>query len=238
MNIKTHIPNFITLLNLVSGSVAVILLLKGLYITAGMLVGLAAVLDFLDGFVAKLLNAKSIIGKELDSLADVISFGLVPALFIYYLMLSHTYVQNSVGFYSFLPYLALSIGAFSALRLAKFNTDTRQSNSFIGLPTPANAIFLISFAIVGLQQSSFDIINDITTNLWIQLLIIPVSCYLLIAEIPMMALKFPKGYGFSKNKKRYLYLLVSLGLIILFGWPGVTSSIILYVLMSFLTRKE
>ncbi len=238
MTIKTHIPNFITLLNLLCGSMAVILLPDGEFIIAGVLVGLAAILDFLDGFVAKLLNAKSIIGKELDSLADVISFGLVPALFMYYLMKQDALVREGAGFYAILPYFSLLIGAFSALRLAKFNTDVRQTTSFIGLPTPANAIFIISFTIVGLQQNSYDLINSLAVNVWMQLVVVLVSCYLLVAEIPMMALKFPKGYAFAKNKKRYLFLLASLALIIVLGWTGVTLTIVLYLLISFFAPER
>jgi len=233
MELKAHIPNAVTLLNLISGSVAAILLLKGYPTEAALLVGLSALFDFLDGFFAKLLNVKSMIGKELDSLADVISFGLVPALFLYYIMSRNELVESGNTLYSILPYFSLLIAAFSALRLAKFNLDNRQTVSFLGLPTPANAVFIVSFAIVVLQgNSGFSIIDNIAGNLWVQLLIIPVSCVLLISELPMFSLKFYKGYGFKTNIIRYTFLLGTIILVVLLSWTGILFSIMLYIIMS------
>lgn len=233
MELKAHIPNAVTLLNLISGSVAAILLLQGYPIEAALLVGLSALFDFLDGFFAKLLNVKSMIGKELDSLADVISFGLVPALFLYYIMSRNELVQSGNILFSVVPYLSLLIAAFSALRLAKFNLDNRQTISFLGLPTPANAVFIVSFAIVVLKGSSgIDILDQVAGNLWVQLLLIPVSCALLISELPMFSLKFHKGYGFKDNVIRYAFLLGTILLVVILSWTGILFSIILYVLLS------
>lgn len=232
MNIKSHIPNAITVSNLLCGSIAVLFLFNGLLMGAALLVGLAAVFDFLDGFTAKLLNAKSLIGKELDSLADVISFGLVPSLFMFVLLKSE--VNNEVSSYmSVIPYLALSITAFSALRLAKFNLDNRQTTSFIGLPVPANAIFIISFVmVVSTNDAPLPILNQIAANIWVQLAVIAMSSYLLVSEIPMFAMKFSKGYGIKDNKVRYSFILLALISIVFLGWTGISLTIVIYILMS------
>jgi CDP-diacylglycerol---serine O-phosphatidyltransferase len=231
MNYKPHIPNAITILNLLSGSLAVILIFKGYLQEAALLVFLATILDFLDGFVAKMLNAKSIIGKELDSLADVISFGLAPALFLFVLMEKHPLTETSM-FMAIMPYTALLIAGFSALRLAKFNIDTRQSVTFLGLPTPANAILIISFTIVAGK------IPLLSNNFYLQLAIIPISCYLLISEIPMFAIKFSKGFSFRLNKIRYIYLSIAMALVLFFGWFGVMLAVLIYILMSIILRER
>lgn len=238
MNLKSHIPNAITVLNLLCGSIAVIFLFKGLFLEAAGLVGLAAVFDFLDGLVAKLLNAKSLIGKELDSLADVISFGLVPSLFMYMLISSQQDTDTGV-FQTIGPYFALSIAAFSALRLAKFNLDTRQSTSFIGLPVPANAIFIISFVMVALYNDApLQILNQLASNIWVQITVIAVSSFLLVSEIPMFAMKFSKGYGIRENRVRYSFALLSLISVFLLGWTGISLTIVIYILMSLVFRDR
>lgn len=231
MNYKSHIPNTITILNLLSGSLAVILLFKGYVQSAALLVVLATILDFLDGFIAKMLNAKSIIGKELDSLADVISFGLAPALFLFILMEKHPITETN-NLTALLPYLALLIAAFSALRLAKFNIDTRQSVSFLGLPTPANAVLIISFTIVAGQMPFLG------NNFYLQLAIIPLSCYLLVSEIPMFAIKFSKGFSLSLNKIRYIYISIGMALVLFLGWLGVMLAVVIYILMSIILRDR
>ena len=205
MNIKSHIPNTITVFNLLCGSIAVILLFNGSLKGAALLVGLAAVFDFLDGFTAKLLNAKSLIGKELDSLADIVSFGLVPSLFLFVLIKSELNF-NGCFYNEAIPYLALAVTAFSALRLAKFNLDTRLTTSFIGLPVPAYAIFIISFVMVALYNDApLPVLNQVASNIWVQLTVIAVSSFLLVSEIPMFAMKFSKGYGIKENNVRYSF---------------------------------
>lgn len=238
MNIRYHLPNTITVLNLLCGSLAVIFLFKRLFLEAAGLIGLAAVFDFFDGFVAKLLNAKSPIGKELDSLADVISFGLVPALFMF-LLLSASIETTSNLVLSLVPYLSLFIVAFSALRLAKFNLDTRQSTSFLGLPVPANAIFIISYVMVALYNDApVQILNQVASNIWLQLVLIAISCFLLVSEIPMFAMKFSKGYGIKENRVRYSFLLLSLISIVLLGWTGIALTIVIYIVMSIVFRDR
>lgn len=237
MTFSAHIPNIITILNLLSGSIALLLLFEGQYLLSAIFVGTAAVFDFLDGMVAKLLNSKSLIGKELDSLADVISFGLVPAMFLYFLMKQSNIEFNEIGMW--LPFLALAIGAFSALRLAKFNLDTRQTVSFIGMPTPANAILIISFCMVAFTgNTDHKIVQDLVNNIWIQAALVPLSCFLLVSEIPMFSLKFHKGIGFRKNAVRYSFLAITAISTLLWGWTGVTFSMLIYIIMSLVFKDK
>lgn len=237
MTFSAHIPNIITILNLLCGSISLILLFDGQYLPSAIFVALAAVFDFLDGMVAKLLNSKSLIGKELDSLADVISFGLVPAMFLYFLMKQNQIETTDTGIY--LPFFALFIAAFSALRLAKFNLDTRQTVSFIGMPTPANAILIISFCMVAfLSAEQEGVTQTIFHNIWIQLALIPVSCFLLVSEIPMFSLKFHKGLSFRKNAVRYSFLLIAAILTLTLGWTGITISMLIYIIMSLIFKEK
>ncbi len=238
--IKKHIPNSITLLNLISGSVAVILAVEGQIITAVALVGLAAVFDFLDGFFARLLHVKSEIGKELDSLADVISFGLTPSVILFCLIRENPALQSTQGLAGILPYSAMLIAAFSALRLAKFNLDTRQSTSFLGLPTPANALFIVSLALISGSQALQEagLLSSIAGNLYFQLALIPLSCFLLVSEIPLFALKFSSGFSFSANKLKYILVLLSIIALIAFQWAGIPMIVILYVVISTVAGQE
>ncbi len=237
MDFKVHIPNTFTILNLLAGSLSLLLLFKGAYVESSVLIIIAAFFDFLDGFSAKLLNAKSLIGKELDSLADVISFGLVPALFLYVILSNQPLVTEKP--YNVIPYFSLLVSVFSALRLAKFNLDTRQTVSFLGLPTPANALLLISFAMVSLTgEESIPLFSALASNLWFQLALIPITCFLLVSEIPMFSLKFLQGYKFGRNKVRYLFIVFTVIMAALFHWTGIAVSMIVYILTSvFLIKK-
>lgn len=240
MLLKKHIPNTITLFNLLSGSIAAILAIEGQLQLAAALVGLAALFDFFDGFVARMLHVKSDIGKELDSLADVISFGLIPALILFCLIRNNPQLDVFDGIAWLLPYTALLVAAFSALRLAKFNIDTRQADSFLGLPTPANALFIVSLALISgegaLQQAG--LLSVIVGNLWFQLALIPVSCFLLTSEIPLFAMKFSNGFSFSANKLRYIFLLIALVAIITIQWAAIPVIVIIYILLSVLWKEE
>ena len=217
--IKKHIPNFITSLNLFSGCIAIYLAFQGNYEGAFIAILLSAVFDFFDGFAARLLKAYSPMGKELDSLADVVSFGVAPGAIVFLLL-------SEINISVWLPYLAFLIPVFSALRLAKFNIDERQTSSFIGLPTPANAIF---WAGLGFSYADF-----FMSNVWILVALTLLSSYLLIAEIPMFALKF-KNKAWSTNKTQYLFLIgcaIILGIFqlnafaMLIGWYIILSLII------------
>ncbi len=227
-----NIPNSITCCNLISGALATMFAFSGDYTIALLFIIIGATFDFFDGFCARLLHVSSPIGKELDSLADNITFGLAPAAMVFTYMNSICSPDIKV-----LSYLAFLIAAFSALRLAKFNLDERQTTSFIGLPTPANALFWGAFII-----SMHDVLEDVSFNVNIILLLIFLSCWILIAELPMFALKF-KDFSFEQNKTRYLFIIVSALLIALFliVWhsiAGVWITIIWYIILSLVTNHK
>jgi len=222
MKITKHIPNFITTLNLFSGSIAVYYAFNGNFEVAFYAILLAALFDFLDGFAARLLQAYSPMGKELDSLADVVSFGLAPGA-IAFSLLEQSNLPTWVRFAGFI------IPVFSALRLAKFNIDERQSDSFIGMPTPANAIFWTGI--------SFSFSSLLIANPLITLVAVVVLSLLLVSEIPMLALKF-KGAGWKKNSTRYLFLVGCLLLLVLFQLNGLWMIIGWYILASVIFREK
>lgn len=201
MNLKKHIPNLLTICNLLCGCFAVKSAFTANYEFALIFVLAAAVFDFLDGFAARLLKAYSPIGKELDSLADVISFGLTPAVIACKLL-----SDNFLFLDGFLIPSGLLIAAFSALRLAKFNVDDRQTDSFIGLAVPANAIFWAGLANSHSQQlADFPIIT---------ILLIAISCFLLVCSLPMFSLKF-KSLKWKDNAVRYIFILLSLVILVI-----------------------
>lgn len=210
-----HLPNAITCLNLFSGCCGVWLAFQGNFVGATVAIMLSAVFDFLDGMVARLVNAYSEMGKELDSLADVVSFGLVPGAMIFS-MLSVGGVQN----YTFLAFL---VPVFSALRLAKFNIDTRQTTSFIGLPTPANAIFWGGIAV---SFSDWFSANPIAL-----IALTAVFSYLLVSEIPMFSLKF-KNLSWKDNKWQFIFLSVALLLIVFLQVDAIAPIILWYIVLS------
>lgn len=223
---KKHIPNTITCCNLISGCIATYYAFQNDFELALLFIIIGAVFDFFDGMTARLLGVSSPIGKELDSLADDITFGFAPSAIIFgYLCSFHIHIF-------ILPFLAFIMAAFSAIRLAKFNLDERQALGFIGLPTPANALFWGSL-IVGLQQHgiSFEGLE------WAILVGSLISCYLLIAEIPMFALKF-KHWGWAENKLKYIFLITSALLLLIFRIPGIALVIAWYVLLSAFTQQQ
>lgn len=220
-----QIPNGITLGNLLCGCLAIMLTLKGNVTDAVLLMGLAALLDFFDGFFARLLGVSGEMGKQLDSLADVVSFGVLPGFLFLYIG------KQFLGDESLVPYLSLLIVAFSAYRLGKFNIDTRQTDHFIGVPTPANAMFIGSLILV-LQNDDYGLGTIIREPAF--LFTFPLlSAYLLVAEFPLIALKF-KHFGFKGNEHRFILLLVSVLSVVIFKFAGVTFAIILYVIISYL----
>lgn len=232
MNIKKHIPNSITCGNLLCGCLAVVQAFEGNLVWAAYLVGIAAVLDFFDGFAARLLKVSSPIGKDLDSLADMVTFGLVPGIVMFVLISSSLDVVdgNSNQYLKYLPYTAFLIPVFSALRLAKFNNDTRQSDSFIGVPTPANAMLICSLPLM-LEFNNFEFI----LNPFLLLALSIVMSFLLVAELPLFALKF-KHFKWPGNEIRFVFLGISLGLLITFQFLGIALVIILYVVMSLINN--
>lgn len=222
MKIKSQIPNILTLLNLFFGVVGIVWVLDGNIESGAYFILIAAGFDFLDGFVARLLRVQSDMGKELDSLADVVSFGVLPGLILFMM------VKNASGTESYLPYLTLIIPMLSAYRLAKFNLDTRQSDRFIGLPTPANALFICTLPYLTLQWP----LIGIWFNSPIVLIILAwILAVLLIAELPLIALKF-KSLTFQKNIFRYLLIVISLVLFSLFQLAGIPIVILAYIGLS------
>lgn len=231
--ITKHIPNTVTCLNLFSGCIASVMAFESNYGWAMFFIVLSAVFDFFDGMLARLLKANSSIGKELDSLADDISFGLAPALIVFSFLREPEVVFPAFlsGVRDLIPYLAFLIAVFSGLRLAKFNVDERQTSSFIGLPTPANALFWCSL-IVGGQ----DFLRLNINGIWILLMVFFFS-YLLISEIPMFSLKF-KNLSWKSNKVSYIFLIVSILLLAFLGLSGFAAVIIWYIILSLFTSKN
>lgn len=232
---KKHIPNLITSLNVICGSAAVFLTMYGRPGLAALLIVLGMVFDFFDGLTARLLHVKSEIGKELDSLADMVSFGLAPALLAHWLMMQ-TLPGHSVSAWAdwtmgqqIFFFLPLLIPAFSAYRLAKFNLDTRQTVSFIGMPTPANALFWVGLVFAFYQTPI--VYTYLFANTWVLGICMFVLSVLLISEIPMFSLKI-SGFGWKGNEVRYLYLASLLILSGILGKAVIPCIIPLYLLFS------
>ncbi len=222
MMIKKHIPNTITCCNLISGCIATYWAFNGAWGLALLFIIIGAVFDFFDGMSARLLGVSSPIGKELDSLADDITFGFAPSAMLFdFLRQGQDYLP-----WEYLPYAAFIMAAFSALRLAKFNLDERQALGFIGLPTPANALFWGSLLVgsgTWLQSSSY-LYYAVFAGIFI-------SSWLLVSEIPMFALKF-KTWGWKGNDVKYIFLITSVPLLFLLGTGSLAAIIAWYVLLS------
>ena len=229
---KKHIPNSITCCNLVSGSIATFYAFAGNAEMALIWIVVGAVFDFFDGMTARLLGVSSPIGKELDSLADVITFGLAPSTIVFAELSVIDYPAFLEPLRPWLPFAAFIMAAFSALRLAKFNLDERQTTSFIGLPTPANALFWAS-PIVG----SRELIEGSPYMVFALLMLLAVSCWLLVSEVPMFALKF-KHWGWAGNQTRYIFIATSALLIAIFGITGIAIVILWYVVLSLYTNMK
>lgn len=217
--LSSYIPNIITCCNLTAGSLAVIMALRGTFEQAAIFILIAAVCDFLDGLSARLLHAYSDMGKELDSLSDLISFGLAPGLMVYALL--NDYLLLPYGNLEYLAYIALLIPVAGGIRLAKFNVDDRQTSSFIGLPIPANALFWIGVCFADTRDWHPVII----------LALIVLFSYLMVSNLPMFSLK-ASNLSWSNNKLRYILVITSLGLIIWLGLTGLAGAIIAYILLS------
>jgi CDP-diacylglycerol---serine O-phosphatidyltransferase len=229
--IYKNLPNAITCANLFSGCIGIVFALTGNLNYAAYAIFISAVFDFFDGFAARLLKAYSDIGKELDSLADVVSFGVLPGAIIYGLF-TETRQIESLG--HLLNYSAFLIPVFSALRLAKFNIDTRQNESFIGLPTPANAILIASLPLIaGNYKWAHGIYWG---NPYFLLVFTLVMCALLVIEIPMISLKF-KNFNLQKNIYRYLLLAFSAIAILFFKFAAIPAIIFFYILLSIFQFK-
>ncbi|MEG1585452.1 MAG: CDP-diacylglycerol--serine O-phosphatidyltransferase [Bacteroidales bacterium] len=230
--ITKHIPNTLTSLNVFSGCLAIIAAYEGNFELAGLFILSGAVFDFFDGMSARLLKAYSPLGKELDSLADMVTFGVAPSMMIFSLLKEVISPELPCLLTYGLPYLAFLIAIFSGLRLAKFNIDERQTSSFIGLPTPANALFWIGICI-GINSG----IAGFIANAWCIIALVLIFSYLLIAEIPMFSFKF-KDISWKNNRIRYIFLILAVPTLILLGLTGISAVIGLYIVMSLFNRKQ
>lgn len=227
-----HIPNTITCLNLFSGCIACVMAFQANYQLAFLFIILSAVFDFFDGMLARLLNAPSSIGKELDSLADDISFGAAPAFIVFSLFKEVYYPAFLAPISDYFPYIAFLIAVFSALRLAKFNVDVRQTSSFIGLNTPANALFWSSLAV-----GEYNFLTSFSFNALYLAGMVIIFSLLLVAEFPMFSLKF-KTLKWQDNKTIYIFLAGCILLILFLGISGFAACIVWYIFLSLLTRKK
>ena len=223
---RKHIPNAITCLNLLCGCIGLVMAFNDNLIFASYAIIAAAILDFLDGFAARRLKAYSEIGKELDSLADVVSFGVLPSVIIYQLFLE----APQLGLLSqYINYSAFIIAIFSALRLAKFNVDTRQEENFLGLPTPANALLIASLPFIISGDNVF--LRNYILNAFFLFIFSFGMSILLVMEIPLMSLKF-KSLNFNDNLYRYILIILTAILILIFKFVAVPIVIFLYILLS------
>lgn len=234
-----HIPNILTCFNLLLGCLALIFVFDDNMHYASLAVGAALIFDFADGFFARLLKAQSQIGKDLDSLADLVSFGVVPSTVIFMYMVRSANFPQIHGILWFAAMPAFIVTVFSAIRLAKFNNDIRQSESFIGLPTPANAFFFMSFPLL-LRYSEpgtyIYIATEIITGSYYNLLIITaLSSALLISNIPLFSLKF-KTWRLSENLIKYIFITVSLLLLVILFTQALPLIIIFYLFLSLINN--
>ncbi len=243
---KKHIPNFITLLNVFCGCVATVFAVLNRLELAALFVALGIFFDFFDGLAARVLNVKSELGLQLDSLADMITSGLVPGIVMFQLLaLSQTggwgdgsgifQEGNSFKWGQLAPFAGFIITMASGYRLAKFNLDENQVSSFIGLPTPANALLILSLPLILMYQNN-DILNSVIVNPWFLMGLTFLSAYLLNCSFPLFALKF-KSLDFKENAMRYIFLTVSIVLIITMQFLAIPLIILFYVLSSLLQLK-
>jgi len=250
MAFKKHIPNIFTLFNLLSGTIAVFFAVKEQLVIAAIFVFIGIIFDFFDGFMARLLNVQGELGKQLDSLADVVTSGLVPGIVMFQLILSavsnknwsikgHSIQDLSLDSYLSIVYLTAIIGLLitlsAAYRLAKFNIDERQTSSFIGLPTPAASLVVLSLPLI-LQYSSNEIAIQLIQNTWFLIGLTLLLSYLMNAEIPLFSLKF-KDYSLKNNKVKYLFVLITILLVVFFQFIAIPLVIIWYVILSMFTKE-
>ncbi len=237
VSLKKHIPNTITSLNLLSGCISIALAFEGYMLLAVYMIFLAAFFDFMDGMSARLLKAYSIVGKELDSLADIVSFGIAPSVIVFHLMKISLFktvhlppIENLTITEILFLLIPFFIAILSGVRLAKFNVDERQTESFIGLAVPANAIFFVSLYLVSVITTN-DFLLAVLKNKYVLSVLVILFSLLLVTEFPMFSLKF-KNLGFQGNKIRYIFIVLSVILLISLHTIAIPIIIIIYILLS------
>jgi len=243
MKLKQYVPNTLTTLNLISGLVSLTLILHNNFTMAAVFIFIAAIFDFLDGMTARLLKAYSELGKQLDSLADMVSFGVVPGILVFQILFINCAGSgNILERLHITPYFALLIPVCSAMRLAKFNIDLRQENNFIGLPTPANALFFASIPLIEGMQPGFltlirlDFLAEFLYNTRVLTILTVFFSYLLISDFRIFSMKF-KSINWKGNQVRYLFLIISLILIVLFSLSAIPLIIFTYLLLSLFMQR-
>ncbi|WP_158837976.1 CDP-alcohol phosphatidyltransferase family protein [Polaribacter sp. L3A8] len=234
MNLKKHIPNLITLGNLFCGTVATIFAVEGDFVYAGLFVVLGILFDFFDGFAARLLNVSGELGKQLDSLADMVTSGVVPGIIVYKLLIENTDEILDFNEPNYLPFIGLLLTLGACYRLAKFNIDTRQSDSFIGLPTPAMSLFIISLPLIQ-EYSTITFAQELITSNYFLIAVTLILTYLMNVELPLFSLKF-KDYSFKKNIIVYSFLFASFILIYTLHFISIPFIIILYIIISLINK--
>lgn len=240
---KKHIPNFITLLNLASGLIALIYAFNTNWQMAFFWVCMGIFFDFWDGFFARTLKVSSPIGLQLDSLADMVTSGVVPGMAIFQMLAGIGEMQEELNLQSdnfymgLLPYVGFIITLGSAYRLAKFNVDTRQTDSFIGLPTPANALFIMSLPVIQAYSDGEGVVFDVLSNPFILVAISFISAFMLNSNIPLFSLKI-KYLNWETNKVQFSFLILSVLLLFFLNYLAIPLIIILYVLISLFTSKH
>ena len=249
MQLKKHIPNLITLLNLFCGSIAVICAVNNLFVATAVFVFLGIFFDFFDGLAARKLGVQSALGIQLDSLADMVTSGLVPGIIMYKLIALSCHEPGIVELSSWgnfmqwkgfklapLALIGLCITLASAYRLAKFNIDEDQQTFFKGLPVPANTLLIIALPLI-LEFQNNDTINAIILNKWFLIALTFISCYLLNSSIKLFALKF-KNFSFKDNAIRYIFIILSMVLLVVLRFAAIPVIIVLYIVLSLLNIKN
>jgi len=230
MSIKKHVPNTITCCNLISGCISIYLTLNGFHFAAALMIFAAAIFDFFDGFAARALNAKSPIGGELDSLSDVVSFGVAPSFILAHYMKSMG-VEWMIGDVNVFVFIAFILAAFAAVRLAKFNIDTRQTSSFLGLPVPAVGLFIASLSIMMMQINENGLLMKIVNNPYFFIVIILIFSWLMVSEVPFFSFKM-KNLRFSENKLRYILVIFAVTSFAIFHWVALPFIFLFYIFLS------
>ncbi len=244
MNFKKSIPNILTLLNLLSGTIAAIFAVQGELVLAAYLVFLGIFFDFFDGFAARLLNVQGELGKQLDSLADVVTSGVVPGIVLYQLLKTKNTLEilntEIISWESqkieFLPFVGLLFTLAAAYRLAKFNIDERQTSSFIGLPTPAASLVVLSLPLI-LEFTSFEFAATIIENKWFLVVLTLVLSFLMNAEIPLFSLKF-KNFTWKDNQLKFVFLMCTMLLVVVFQFVAIPLVILLYIFLSLFYKEN
>lgn len=244
MKLVKQIPNLLTLGNLFCGTLATIFAVQGNFEATAIFVVLGIIFDFFDGFAARLLKVSGELGKQLDSLADMVTSGVAPGIVMFQLLGNKNKYSNELLDFSFIfqneinyiQYLGLLLTLGSCYRLAKFNIDTRQSDSFIGLPTPAMSLFIVSLPLIP-EYSNIEFVQTILTNNYFLIAITLLLTYLMNAELPLFSLKF-KEYSFKKNIVKYVFLGASLLIIIFLKFLSIPLIILFYVVLSIVENNK